>query len=218
MIEAEKGKEKREGGKCEKVVGIKYLPMAVDTFGGFGPNAMGAMERVANEMRVAKDMDPQVSTKRLAQKLRVVVMSHVANKLLRRSKFSCDEKEMQKEVEELTRELESKVVTEEEPEETEEESEGGSTRGKGEVVSLSGSTPQTEEVNQAELEREEITRRTEQETKAKKEGYEKNMNAMEDDEGNGKEKTKEKEKPGNEKEKEKENDKEKEKEKEKKEK
>ena len=110
VIEAERGKEKREGGKCEKVVGIKYLLMAVDTFGGFGPNAVGAMERVANEMRVAKDMDPQVSTKRLAQRLRVVVMSHVANELLRRSKFSCDEKEMQKEVEELTRELESKVV------------------------------------------------------------------------------------------------------------
>lgn len=92
VMDAEKGKEKREGGKCEKVVGIKYLPLAVDTFGGFGPNATAAMERVANEMRVAKDMDPQISTKRLAQKLRVVVMSHVANELLRRSKFPSDER------------------------------------------------------------------------------------------------------------------------------
>ena len=112
VIEAERSKEKREGGKCEKVVGIKYLPLAVDTFGGFGPNAIAAMERVANEMRVAKDMDPTISTKRLAQKLRVVVMSHVANELLRRSKLYGNETEMQKELETLTRELECKIQSE----------------------------------------------------------------------------------------------------------
>ena len=105
-VEAEKGKEKKEGGRCEEVVGVKYLPMAVDTFGGFGPNAIGALERVANEMRVAKDMEAQVSSKRLAQKLRVVVMSHVATEILWRSKFSHGEEEMQQEVgEALAKEL-----------------------------------------------------------------------------------------------------------------
>ena len=131
VIDAEKGKEKREGGKCEKVVGIKYLPMAVDTFGGFGPNAMGAMERVANEMRVAKDMDPQISTKRLAQKLRVVVMSHVANELLRRSKFPCDEMDMQSEVEALTRKCADRAEEEEDEPmtETEEDAKESLSRG-----------------------------------------------------------------------------------------
>ena len=97
VVEAERGKEKKEGGKCEAVVGVKYLPLAVDTFGGFGPNAIGALERVANEMRIAKDMDAQVSSKRLAQKIRIVVMNHVGTELLWRSKFSRGEEEMEQE-------------------------------------------------------------------------------------------------------------------------
>ena len=124
-VEAEKGKEKKEGGRCEEVVGVKYLPMAVDTFGGFGPNAIGALERVANEMRVAKDMEAQVSSKRLAQKLRVVVMSHVATEILWRSKFSHGEEEMQQEVgEALTKELNrygERQVSDKEEEKMEEE-------------------------------------------------------------------------------------------------
>ena len=163
VIEAERSKEKREGGKCEKVVGIKYLPLAVDTFGGFGPNAIAAMERVANEMRVAKDMDPTISTKRLAQKLRVVVMSHVANELLRRSKLYGNETEMQKELETLTRELECKIQSEadevaeeeqeeelaEEPLRTEDEAQDDSIRKEKPVASAAG-IQHVKEQNQSE--------------------------------------------------------------------
>ena len=48
---AESRKVTREGGLCMRH-GTSYVPLAIDTFGGFGPSAKDALAKVANHERV----------------------------------------------------------------------------------------------------------------------------------------------------------------------
>ena len=63
----------------------EYSPLIVDTFGGFGPQAVKAIAKVANHCRVMGDDDANLKKKRLAQKIRFVTMKGIATQILRRS-------------------------------------------------------------------------------------------------------------------------------------
>ncbi len=85
--EAENRKEKLEKKECEKV-GMEFLPLAMDTFGGIGPKAKEALMTIANEVRRMKneeEEDKGSETKRMAQKLRLKCLKAVANQILYRS-------------------------------------------------------------------------------------------------------------------------------------
>ena len=83
----EKRKERMEKGECKKR-GVEFLGLALDTFGGLGPNAADALEILADETRTMKDEDEEEGAfraKRMAQKLRLMVMRYVARQILSRS-------------------------------------------------------------------------------------------------------------------------------------
>ena len=50
VSQAEERKKRLESGMCEEA-GVGFVPLAMDTFGGFGPSATEALEVVANQMR-----------------------------------------------------------------------------------------------------------------------------------------------------------------------
>ena len=68
--EAELRKTRTENGEC-MARGIKFTPLAMDTFGGIEPQATRAICRVANHCRIRNNTDDaSKNQKRLAQKLR----------------------------------------------------------------------------------------------------------------------------------------------------
>ena len=80
---AEVQKTRKEAGFCD-ARGMQFLPLAVDTFGGFSPNAQMAVARVANEGHIFRNEEELTSSKRMAQKLRVVALRGLAYQLVRR--------------------------------------------------------------------------------------------------------------------------------------
>ena len=83
----EERKNRAEREACEKV-GMEFLPLAIDTFGGLGPNAKEALATIAKDLRKMKgdeDEDEWYRTKRMAQKLRLTVLKAVARQILYRS-------------------------------------------------------------------------------------------------------------------------------------
>lgn len=85
VTDAEINKLKREGGECEKR-GIEFVPLAMDTFGGFGATAARAIGKVANKVRVrsGEQADTSKTQKRIAQNLRFANMKSIANQIVRR--------------------------------------------------------------------------------------------------------------------------------------
>ena len=87
VTKAEERKRRLEAGMCESA-GVDFMPLAMDTFGGFGPSAAEAIEIVADQMRTLKgeeESEKEFKAKRLAQKLRVVVLRFVARQILSRT-------------------------------------------------------------------------------------------------------------------------------------
>ena len=84
---AEERKRRLEGEMCESA-GVAFLPLAMDTFGGFGPSAAEALGVVADQLRTVKgedEDDREYRAKRIAQKLRIVMLRYVARQILSRS-------------------------------------------------------------------------------------------------------------------------------------
>ena len=79
--EANKRSYAKEG--CEER-GVILLPLAVDTFGGFGSEAVEALEKVAKQTRMCRGEDTEMSRGRLLQRLQVVLFRGIARQLLRR--------------------------------------------------------------------------------------------------------------------------------------
>ena len=100
---AEERKRRLEGEMCESA-GVNFLPLAMDTFGGFGPSAAEALGVVADQLRTVKgedEDDKEFRAKRIAQKLRIVMLRYVARQILSRSNVGRME-EIQEEEEEWT--------------------------------------------------------------------------------------------------------------------
>lgn len=100
---AEEMKRRAEKGQCAER-GVEFVPMALDTFGGFGESARKAIVRVANEGRLFRGMDFELSKKRIAQKLRVVMLRGVGSQIVRRlaAQGAAVEEEQEDEVHERT--------------------------------------------------------------------------------------------------------------------
>ena len=76
----EERKNRLERKECENL-GMEFLPLAMDTFGGLGPNAKQALDIIANDLRKMKGEEADEEwfrTKRMAQKLRFTVLEAVA--------------------------------------------------------------------------------------------------------------------------------------------
>ena len=80
---AEVQKIRKEAGFCESH-GMQFLPLAIDTFGGLSLNAQSAIARVANEGRVFRNNEEKTSSKRMAQKLRLVALRGLGYQIVRR--------------------------------------------------------------------------------------------------------------------------------------
>ena len=84
---AEERKKRLEGEMCE-TAGVEFLPLAMDTFGGFGPSAAAALGVVADQLRTVKGEEEdhkEYRAKRIAQKLRIVMLRYVARQIISRS-------------------------------------------------------------------------------------------------------------------------------------
>lgn len=107
---AEERKRRAEAGMCEEA-GVDFLPLAMDTFGGFGPSATEAMMVVVDQMRTLKgeeEEEKDYRAKRLAQKLRIWMLKFLARQVLSRSEVGkLDEME---EMEQVARILERTEV------------------------------------------------------------------------------------------------------------
>ncbi len=99
VTEAEERKRRTESDMCEEA-GVGFTPLAMDTFGGFGPSASEALEVVANQMRTLKgeeEGEKEFRAKRLAQKLRVTMLRFVGRQILSRSKVGRMEERVEEE-------------------------------------------------------------------------------------------------------------------------
>ena len=83
LAEAERSKNSYAKTACESR-GVDFIPLAADTFGGFGPEAIKAITKVANQARLLQGADAPTTVRTLSQRLRIVVMRGVAHQLLRR--------------------------------------------------------------------------------------------------------------------------------------
>lgn len=81
---AESAKTKAAKAECD-MRGVQFTPLAMDTFMGFGPSAKSAILQVANRDRCAHGADPEVSAKRIAQRIRFTAMRSVTQQILRRT-------------------------------------------------------------------------------------------------------------------------------------
>ena len=66
-----------------KEAGIDFLPLAADTFGGFGAQAEEALHEVSKNAKLLRGASAPTATQ-LRQRLQVAVMRGVARQLLRR--------------------------------------------------------------------------------------------------------------------------------------
>ena len=80
VLAAEAEKVRAEKGVCA-ARGFQFISMGIDTFGGFGEGARKAIARMANEYRMARNEEAAVSSKRIAQKIRVVAMRAIGYQL-----------------------------------------------------------------------------------------------------------------------------------------
>jgi hypothetical protein len=88
VTKAEERKRRLEGGPLCESAGVDFMPLAMDTFGGFGPSATEALEVVADQIRTLKgeeEDEKEYKAKRIAQKLRVVMLRFVARQILSRT-------------------------------------------------------------------------------------------------------------------------------------
>ena len=81
---AEMRKVTKDAGLCRSR-GVDFVPLATDTFGGFGPSAKDALLKVANRGRVTDGDEATVSVKRLAQKMRFSTMKGLGTQLIVRA-------------------------------------------------------------------------------------------------------------------------------------
>jgi hypothetical protein len=70
--------------RCEKR-GIKFIPMAIDTFGGLGELACGAIRRVVSRAKLRRGNDGSTSFRAITQRLQVSVFKGLARQILRRT-------------------------------------------------------------------------------------------------------------------------------------
>lgn len=111
VTQAEERKKRLESSMCADA-GVGFVPLAMDTFGGFGPSASEALEVVADQMRTLKgeeDQEKEFRAKRLAQKLRITMFRAMGHQILARASVGRLE------------EMEAQTEWEEESEEEEEE-------------------------------------------------------------------------------------------------
>ena len=111
VTQAEERKKRLESSMCADA-GVGFVPLAMDTFGGFGPSAAEALEVVADQMRTLKgeeDQEKEFRAKRLAQKLRITMFRAMGHQILARASVGRLE------------EMEAQTEWEEESEEEEEE-------------------------------------------------------------------------------------------------
>ena len=84
VVEAEDRKMRQASLLCASR-GVDFLPLAIDSFGGFGPAATKAVARVANQARIMEEVQQvAVSSKRLGQRLRFVALRSLTHQLIRR--------------------------------------------------------------------------------------------------------------------------------------
>ena len=79
--------EEHKNSYAKEVVearGVAFVPLAADTFGGFGDSASDAISKVAAHARLCRGEDFELTRTRLVQRLQVAVMRGVARQLLRR--------------------------------------------------------------------------------------------------------------------------------------
>ena len=100
--ESEAAKARAEQGTCAKQ-GVDFSPLVIDTMGGFGPQAIKAISKVANHCRIVGDDDSSLKRKRLAQKLRFVTMKGIATQILRRNVADPETHAVEKLDEEMSR-------------------------------------------------------------------------------------------------------------------
>ena len=82
LVDAETHKISYAKANCEKN-GIDFLPLAADTFGGFGPQAELALHKVTKDAQLLRG-DSAPPAVHLRQRLQVAVLRGVARQLLRR--------------------------------------------------------------------------------------------------------------------------------------
>jgi hypothetical protein len=78
--------------RCE-AVGVTFIPLAVDTFGGFGELARSALCKVATHARLCRGADFGTTRGRLLQRLQATLMRGVARQLVRRIKHEDEDAE-----------------------------------------------------------------------------------------------------------------------------
>ncbi len=70
--------------RCRENV-LDFLPLAVDTFGGFGEVASHAIDHLANELRLFRGKDAGPARQKIIQRLQVTLFRGVAYQILRRA-------------------------------------------------------------------------------------------------------------------------------------
>ena len=122
VTQAEERKKRLESSMCADA-GVGFVPLAMDTFGGFGPSASEALEVVADQMRTLKgeeDQEKEFRAKRLAQKLRITMFRAMGHQILARASVGrLEEMEAQTEWEEESEEEEEEELTDKEEDEEE---------------------------------------------------------------------------------------------------
>ncbi|MCP5114987.1 MAG: hypothetical protein GY953_29505, partial [bacterium] len=80
---AESHKDSYALARC-RARGIDFIPLAVDTFGGFGGVALKAIHRAVLEGRFGRDHDPFMTEKNYRMRLSIAALRGVALQLARR--------------------------------------------------------------------------------------------------------------------------------------
>lgn len=88
--EAEAAKIRKEKGVCE-TRGLEFSPLAIDTMGGLGPEAVRAIEKIANHCRIRNnDQRADRTAKYVAQSLRFTNLKGVVSQIARRDNTAAD--------------------------------------------------------------------------------------------------------------------------------
>ncbi|MCP4268048.1 MAG: hypothetical protein GY777_21170, partial [Candidatus Brocadiaceae bacterium] len=80
---AEDRKYKYADARCHKNE-LDFLPLAVDTFGGFGVVASHAIDTLANQLRLFRGKEAGPARQRAIQRLQVTLFRGIAYQILRR--------------------------------------------------------------------------------------------------------------------------------------
>lgn len=84
LREAESRKVVKSRTLCEGQ-GVDFIPLALDTLGGFGAQAMKAIGKVADHARLTHGKDNEATVNSITQRLRVAMMRGVAQQILLRA-------------------------------------------------------------------------------------------------------------------------------------